>query len=128
MAKKKSTVKPAARRGGAVQKSTPAAPSAAGGKKFRSTWLDDQGQKPIIDRYARQLDTFLVAMADGRIDAEEIAEQEGRLVRLMKFVEPLLNPRQHELVTQLLCELTAYDIMQIMHAMEQMRPKTQFRG
>lgn len=128
MAKKKSAPKTAVRRGSAVQKSTPAAPAAAGGKKFRSTWLDDQGQKPIIERYARQLDTFLAAMADGRIDAQEIADQEGRLVRLMKFVEPLLNARQHELVTQLLCELTAYDIMQIMHAMEQMRPKTQFRG
>ena len=43
-------------------------------------------------------------------------------------VEPLLDEKLHAKVTQLLCELTAYDIMQAVHTMQQARPKTAFRG
>jgi hypothetical protein len=46
----------------------------------------------------------------------------------MKEVEPLLDDNQHEKVTRLLCELTAFDIMQMLHTMQQARPKTKFRG
>ncbi len=95
---------------------------------LRSSWLDDESNKPIIDRYAKKLNTFVETMADGRVDEHEVAAQEARLVRLMKEVEPLLSPEQHEKVTRLLCELTAYDIMQILHTLEESRPKTQFVG
>jgi len=49
-------------------------------------------------------------------------------VKLMKEVEPVLPPELHAKVTQLLYELTAYDLMQILHAMEQARPKAVFQG
>lgn len=148
MAKKKASVKkqaatakskkkqaaPGRKAGGSAQ-NTSAAKRAAGrpaaapaGKTMRSSWLDDESNKPIIDRYARKLNTFVEAMSDGRVDAQEVAAQEARLVRLMKEVEPLLSPEQHEKVTRLLCELTAYDIMQILHTLEESRPKTQFVG
>lgn len=97
-------------------------------KTTPSSWLDDESNKPIIDRYVRKLNTFVETMADGRVDAQEVVAQEARLVRLMKEVEPLLSPEQHEKVTRLLCELTAYDIMQILHTLEESRPKTQFVG
>jgi hypothetical protein len=41
----------------------------------------------------------------------------------MKEVEPMLDDKQHAKVTQLLCELTAYDIMQTLHGVQQARPK-----
>ena len=41
-----------------------------------------------------------------------LADQEQRLVALMKEVEPTLNDAQHGQVTKLLCELTAYNVMQ----------------
>jgi len=31
-------------------------------------------------------------------------------------------------VTELLCELTAYDVMQMLHAMQSSRPQTKFKG
>jgi hypothetical protein len=31
-------------------------------------------------------------------------------------------------VTELLCELTAYDLMQTLHEMQKARPRTAFRG
>ena len=83
---------------------------------------------PIFAERARRLETFLAAMADGRIDEAELEAQEQRLVQVMREVEPLLDEKLHAKVTQLLCELTAYDIMQAVHTMQQARPKTAFRG
>jgi hypothetical protein len=94
----------------------------------RSLWLDDEARTPIIDRYARQLGSFLEVMADGVVDASELKRQETRLVRLMKEVEPQLDDALHAKVTRLLCELTAYDIMQITHSLYEARPKTTFQG
>jgi hypothetical protein len=82
----------------------------------------------LIEQYARQLDSFLETMADGRVDTSEIQAQEARLVALMREVEPQLDDALHEKVTRLLCELTAYDLMQMLHAMQEARPKTAFRG
>jgi hypothetical protein len=46
----------------------------------------------------------------------------------MKEVEPLLSPKAHEKVTHLLCEVTAYDLMNAMHLAGKSRPATKFRG
>ena len=68
------------------------------------------------------------AMADGKIEAHELKDQEARLVALMKKVEPELNDKLHEDVTHLLCELTAYNIMHTLHRVMAAKPKTKFRG
>ena len=94
----------------------------------RISWIDAKSQTPAIEHYARQLDSFIKTMADGKVDASEIKDQEKRLVDLMKAVEPTLDDRQHEKVTQLLCEQTAYDIMQMLFTLQESRPKTEFRG
>ena len=94
----------------------------------RSSWFDEATQAPLIEGAARQIDSFIQALADGRVDAGEIKAQETRLVALMKEIEPLLDAALHEKVTRLLCELTAYDLMQMLHAMQQARPRTAFRG
>lgn len=96
--------------------------------KPRMSWLDDAGQAPMIERYAKQLGSFLEAVADGRVEEAEVKAQENRLVRLMKEVEPQLDAGLHEKVTRLLCELTAYDLMQMLHSMQENRPKTVFQG
>jgi hypothetical protein len=100
----------------------------AGGTAAKLTWLDDVSHQPTIERYARRLAPFVEAMADGKIDDGELKAQEGRLVKLMQEVEPALPPALHAKVTQLLYELTAYDVMQILHAMEQSRPRAVFQG
>lgn len=94
----------------------------------KPSWFDEQTNAPQIDQYARKLTSFIEAMADGRIEAAELKAQETRLTTLMKEVEPQLNDALHAKVTQLLCELTAYDLMQMLHEMQKSRPKTAFRG
>ena len=93
----------------------------------KQSWLDDK-QSPQIDGYVQKLGTFVEAMADGRIDDRELADQEKRLVTLLKEVEPALNDAQHDQVTKLLCELTAYNVMQTLNSLQSARPKTKFQG
>ncbi len=108
-----------------------AAPKATVVRKIsanRPGWLDEAAQKPVIEQYARQLGSFMEAMADGVIETDELRMQEDRLVQLMKAVEPQLDDGLHAQVTRLLCELTAYDLMQVLHAMHEARPKAEFQG
>ena len=93
-----------------------------------SAWFDAARHTSLIAEKAQRTESFLAAMADGRIDAAEIAAQENRLVALMAEIEPQLTPQLHAKVTELLCELTVYDFMQAMASLEQARPKTAFRG
>ncbi len=94
----------------------------------KTPWFDDSTDTPLIAEYARKLDSFLDAVADARIETSELDEQEKRVVSLMKEVEPLLSPEAHEKVTRLLCEVTAYDLMQALHMAGHARTKTKFRG
>jgi len=82
----------------------------------------------MLAEYARKMDSFLDVVADGRVDASELEQQEHRVVALMKEVEPLLSPEAHEKVTRLLCEVTAYDLMNAFHMAGKARPLSKFRG
>ena len=94
----------------------------------KTPWFDDTSEAPLLSEYARKLDSFCDAVADGRVTTAELESQEKRLVALMKELEPLLSDEANGKVTQLLCEVTAYDLMQAMHMAGQSRPKTVFRG
>jgi hypothetical protein len=93
-----------------------------------SAWFDGTKHTSLIAEKAQRTESFLAAMADGRIDPSEVARQEDRLVALMAEIEPQLAPALHAKVTELLCELTVYDFMQAMVSLEKSRPKTAFRG
>jgi hypothetical protein len=123
MAKKK--VKPASAR--ATSRVKPRAPAKAGSSQ-RVKWLDDKSGAPLIEKYARELGSFMEAVADGQVEDSEVKEQEGRLVQLMKEIEPKLDDALHAKVTRLLCELTAYDLMQVLNSLHKARPKAVFRG
>ena len=97
-------------------------------KSKRTSWFDEKSHTILIKEYVQQLSSFIETMADGKIEASELRDQETRLVSLMKEIEPQLDDALHEKVTRLLCELTAYDLMQMLHTMQQARPKTTFRG
>ena len=94
----------------------------------RTEWLDEKSDTPLIGQYVERLGSFLDAMADGKIDASELKAQESRVTALMKTVEPSLDDKVHEQVTHLLCELSAYNIMQTLHQLVENQPKTRFRG
>lgn len=97
----------------------------------RESWLADDGQSTIIDDKAEKMEAFVAAMADGRIDADEVAAQEQRLIAVINEVEPLLDDDAHAKVTELLCELSAFNMMQVLHDLYEARlaaSKTKFVG
>ena len=57
----------------------------------RTHWLDESTDAPLIHDYAHRLSGFIEAMADGKIETQELKDQEARLVALMKKVEPELE-------------------------------------
>lgn len=93
----------------------------------RHSWIDPDTNEPLIDDYARQMEGVLRAFEDGMISDKEISDQEARLIELMKEVEPTLDDKTHTAVTKLLCELTAYDLMQYTYEMQKARAVV-FRG
>lgn len=93
-----------------------------------SSWFDENSNQALISDQAQRLESFLNAVADGKVTDDEVKSQEARVVKLMKEIEPQLDPKLHERVTDLLCELTAFDMMQALNLMQQARPVTKFRG
>jgi len=80
----------------------------------RASWINDDSH-PDLDAHVEGLDHFAASLADGVIDAQELATQEANLVAAMKAVEASLSDDQHAKVTKLLAELTAYSVMRTMH-------------
>lgn len=93
----------------------------------RKSWIDPETNEPLIDDYAKKMATFMKAFADGVITEHEISDQEARMVDLMRQVEEHLDDATHAKVTRLMCELTAFNIMQFVYEMQMARATT-FRG
>lgn len=82
----------------------------------RASWIDDDNH-PDLDAHVAQLEHFTNAIADGVVDAGELATQEDNLKAAMRAVEAQLSDEQHAAVTKLLAETCAYTVMQVLHDM-----------
>jgi len=91
----------------------------------RTEWLSDD-ELPQLDAHLAQLERFTEALADGVIDSGELAGQEAALVAAMKAVEGKLDDEQRALVTTLLVELTAYNVMSTLHGLTAERLSEKF--
>ena len=94
----------------------------------RISWFDDETHQPVIDEQAQKLEAFTEAIADGVISKQELEKQQTSLVAVMKDVESKLNDEQHGKVTQLLVELSAYNIMRLLHELQSQRLQRTFKG
>ena len=89
----------------------------------RTSWFDDKAGHEAIQDRVRHLDSFTNALADGVITSQELDVQEKRLVEAMKAAEPALSDDQHAKVTTMLVELTAYNIMRLLHELQAERTR-----
>jgi hypothetical protein len=80
----------------------------------RTSWFDDS-DLPIIDEQVHKLESFTEAMADGVIEKQELERQQDSLIHAMREVESELNDDQHAKVTRLLVEISAYNVMRLLH-------------
>lgn len=97
----------------------------------KQSWLDSDGTTTVIDDRAKKLEGFMEAMADGQIDGDELAAQEQRVVALMKEIEPQVDDPLHAKLTDLMCELSAFNFMQLLNQLYEARlaaSQTKFQG
>ena len=81
----------------------------------RTSWFDDAAQHPSIHERMEKLESFTSARADGQVSKQELDGQEQRLVAALTALEPELSDAQHEKVTTVLVELSAYNVMRLLH-------------
>ena len=92
----------------------------------RTSWFDDKAQHPIIQERINKLESFTSALADGVVSKTEVEGQQQRLVAAMKAAKPDLSDEQHAKVTTLLVELTAYNVMRVLHESQTERARLAF--
>jgi hypothetical protein len=92
----------------------------------RTSWFDDKAEHSIIHDKVNSLESFTSALADGVVSKQEIGGQEQRLVAAMKKLEADLNDDQHAKVTTVLVELTAYNVMRLLHELQAERARLAF--
>ena len=94
----------------------------------RTSWFDEKAEHPLVQQEVRRLDSFTSAMADGVVDRGELEAQEQRLTTAMKALEPVLDDALHGQVTKVLIELSAYNIMRLLHELQAQRARAAFEG
>jgi hypothetical protein len=87
----------------------------------RVSWFDEKTHVPVIDEQVKNLSAFVDAMADGMIDDNELEKQQSSVVEAMKAVEGDLSDDQHAKITRLMVELSAYNIMRLLHELQRSR-------
>jgi N-glycosylase/DNA lyase len=94
---------------------------------MRTSWFDDKAEHPAIHDRVEKLKSFTDAMADGVIEKKEVEAQEQRLTAAMKALEAVLNDDQHAKATTVMVELSAYNIMRLLHELHAERARMAFR-
>lgn len=94
----------------------------------RTSWFDDNAQHPLIHEQIEKLESFTSALADGQVSKQELSGQEQRLVSAMQALEPDLSDALHAKVTRVLVELSAYDVMRLLHELRAEQVRIAFSG
>ena len=92
----------------------------------RTSWFDDRAEHPVIQEQVTKLESFINAMADGVVERTEVEGQEQRLSAALKRLEPELSDELHGKVTNVLVELTAYNVMRLLHELHAERARIAF--
>ena len=92
----------------------------------RTSWFDDKAEHPMIQEQVSKLQSFTNALADGVVSSKELNGQEQRLVAAMKKLESELSDELHSKVTTVLVELTAYNVMRLLHELQAERTRMAF--
>jgi hypothetical protein len=92
----------------------------------RASWFDDKAKHPVIQERLMKLDSFTSALEDGVVSKQELDGQEQRLVAAMKKVEGELSDDLHTNVTTMLIEMTAYNVMRLLHELQVERTRMAF--
>jgi hypothetical protein len=88
----------------------------------RASWFDDKAEHALIHEKLEKLESFTSALADGVVSKQELTGQ----VKAMKSLEGTLSDEQHASATTVLVELTAYNVMRLLHELQSERTRLAF--
>jgi hypothetical protein len=92
----------------------------------RTSWFDKDASHPMVHEQVEKLESFTSALADGVVEKNELGAQEQRLAAAMKRLEPKLTDDLHAEVTEVMVELTAYNVMRLLHELQAERARQSF--
>ncbi len=95
---------------------------------MRASWFDEKAEHPLIQEQIQKLESFTKALADGVVSKQELSGQEQRLTAAMKKVEGDLSDDLHAKVTTLLVELSAYNVMRLLHELQTEHARMAFKA
>jgi hypothetical protein len=94
----------------------------------RTNWFDEKAEYPAVLQQVQKLESFTSALADGIVEKNELQSQERRLTAAMKGLEPELSDELHAKVTAVMVELTAYNVMRLLHELNAERVRIGLAG
>jgi hypothetical protein len=94
----------------------------------RTSWFDEEAEHPAVLQQVKKLESFTSALADGIVEKNELESQERRLAAAMKGLERDLSDELHAKVTTVLVELTAYNVMRLLHELNAERVRVGLAG
>ncbi len=83
--------------------------------KDKDGWFDGHGLDLQREDFLDHHDGWKKYIADGQITAEEILEQENRIVSMLGLLEPELSPETHKKLTDVLLEYEVLVNMALIH-------------
>ncbi len=92
----------------------------------RTSWFDDKAEHPVIQERIQKLESFTNALQDGVVSRQELQAQEDRLAAAMKSLEGHLDDEAHAQVTTVLVELSAYNVMRVLHELQSQHARMAF--
>ena len=78
-------------------------------------WFDGQGLDLLREDFLDHHEGWKKYIEDGQITAEEILEQENRIVSMLRVIEPELDPAIHKKLTDILLEYEVLVNMALIH-------------
>lgn len=78
-------------------------------------WFDGHGLDLLREEFLDHHEGWKKYIADGQITAEEILEQENRIVAMLRLLEPQLDVATHRQLTAILLEYEVLVNMALIH-------------
>lgn len=78
-------------------------------------WFDGQGLDLLREEFLDHHEGWKKYIEDGQITAEEILDQENRIVSMLRVLEPSVDPAIHKQLTDILLEYEVLVNMALIH-------------
>lgn len=81
----------------------------------RDGWFDGRGLDLLREQFLDHHEGWKKYIADGQITAEEILDQENRIIDMLRAIEPQLDNKTHKILTDALLEYEVLVNMALIH-------------